>query len=240
MANLNDVLSDSTSLSTPSSSGGIGGSSNREIMADARAALSGNWGMAILGYVLYLILIMSFVGFVYASVFFVAFISIGTGSDPAIAVNGMMFISEMVEFMVSGAFMVGFMGFFLGVAQEAEARLELLFVGFQRFFKSFAVYFFYSLFILLWTLLFIIPGIIACFRYAMAFFIIADDEDCGPLEAIGRSKEMMRGNKWKLFCLYWRFLGWWLLATIFTLGLGYLWLVPYVQTSLAKFYEDVK
>ena len=74
----------------------------------------------------------------------------------------------------------------------------------------------------------------------MAFFIIADDADCGPLEAISRSKEMMKGNKWKLFCLHWRFFGWALLAAFFTFGIGYLWLVPYMQTSFAKFYEDVK
>ncbi len=89
-------------------------------------------------------------------------------------------------------------------------------------------------------LLLIIPGIIATFRYAMAFFIIADDEDCGPLEAITRSKEMMKGNKWKFFCLNWRFFGWSLLAVFFTFGIGFLWIVPYMQTSFAKFYEDVK
>ncbi len=72
----------------------------------------------------------------------------------------------------------------------------------------------------------------------MAFFVIADDEDCGPLEAISRSKEMMRGNKWKFFCLNWRFFWWGLLCMI--LPIGFLWLVPYMQTSFAKFYEDVK
>jgi uncharacterized membrane protein len=240
MANLNDVLNSSDSLKTPSMSGGIGGSSNKELMARARTALSGNWGMAILGYILYTVLKASFSGFVVAAVFFVTFVSSTAGADPEVAVSGMGAFANLVELLVAGAFAVGFMGFFLGIAQDSEARLELLFVGFQRFFKSFGVYFFYSLFILLWTLLFIIPGIIAIFRYAMAFYIIADDEACGPLEAIGRSKEMMRGNKWKFFCLHWRFLGWGLLAVFFTFGIGFIWLVPYLQTSFAKFYEDVK
>jgi uncharacterized membrane protein len=240
MANLSDVLGDSETLTSPSSGGAGGGSSNKDLMTSARIALSGNWGLAILGYVLYSILKMSFSGFVFASVFFVSLVSLSAGSDPENSVNGMMFFAHIVELLVAGAFAVGFMSFFLGIAQESEARLELLFVGFQRFFKSFGVYFFYTLFILLWTLLFIIPGIIATFRYAMAFFIIADDADCGPLEAISRSKEMMKGNKWKLFCMHWRFFGWALLATFFTFGIGYLWLVPYMQTSFAKFYEDVK
>ena len=148
--------------------------------------------------------------------------------------------SQIIQFAISGALMVGFMGFFLGIAQENEARLETLFIGFRRFWKSLGVYFFYTLFILLWTLLLIIPGIIATFRYAMVFFIVADDEDCGAFEALGRSKEMMKGNKWKYFCLQWRFIWWSLLATFFTFGIGFLWLVPYMQTAQAKFYEDVK
>ena len=156
------------------------------------------------------------------------------------AYNAVFFVSALVIILITGPFIAGWFGFFLGIAQEGTARLELLFVGFQRFWKSFGTYFFYTLFIYLWTLLFIVPGIIAAFRYAMAFFIIADDEDCGALEAISRSKEMMKGNKWKLFCLCWRFFGWWLLAVFFTFGIGFLWLIPYIQTSLAKFYEDVK
>ena len=93
------------------------------------------------------------------------------------------------------------------------------------------------MFISLWSLLLVIPGIIAAFRYAMAFFILADDENCGPLEALSRSKEMINGNKWKYFCLCWRFFGWALLCSF--LPIGWLWLIPYMQTSLAAFYEDV-
>ena len=60
MAGLNDLITDAGSLKTPTLDGSIGGSSNKELMAEARMALSGNWGMAILGYVLYFVLVMSF------------------------------------------------------------------------------------------------------------------------------------------------------------------------------------
>ncbi len=239
MAGLNDLLNEGDSLQASGLGDTLGGSSNKDLMADARMVLSGNWGMAVLGYVLYFILVMSFSMFLVSSVFFVSIVGAASGTNPAIATSTMQFFAQIVELLVSGAFTVGFMGFFLGIAQDSEVRLELLFVGFRRFWKSFGTYFFYGLFISLWMLLFIIPGIIASFRYAMAFFIIADDEDCGALEAISRSKEMMKGNKWKLFCLHWRFLGWALLC-MFTFGIGYLWLIPYMQTSFAKFYEDVK
>jgi uncharacterized membrane protein len=240
MAGLNDLLNEGGSLKDPGLADAIGGSSNKDLMADARTALSGSWGMAILGYVLYFILVMSFSLFVFSAVVFVSVMGLLSGINPELAVSIMQLFANLVELVVSGAFTVGFMGFFLGIAQEGEVRLELLFIGFRRFFKSFGVYFFYTLFVILWSLLLVIPGIIAAFRYAMAFFIIADDEECGPLEAIGRSKEMMKGNKWKFFCLHWRFFGWALLASFFTLGIGWLWLVPYMQTTFAKFYEDVK
>jgi uncharacterized membrane protein len=240
MAGLDDLMGDGGLLEAPGLGDAIGASSNKDLMAEARMTLSGNWGMGVLGYVLYFVLMGSFSLFVYSSVIFVHVVGMANGANLQAAGAAMQFFATAAQLVITGAVTVGFMGFFLGIAQEGQARLELLFVGFQRFWKSFAVYFFYVVFIYLWALLFIIPGIIAAFRYAMAFFIIADDEGCGPLEAIGRSKEMMKGNKWKFFCMHWRFLGWWLLATFFTFGIGYLWLVPYMQTSFAKFYEDVK
>ncbi|MBM4152672.1 MAG: DUF975 family protein, partial [Kiritimatiellaceae bacterium] len=81
--------------------------------------------------------------------------------------------------------------------------------------------------------------IIALCAYSMTFYILAEDPTAGPLDAITRSKEMMRGHKWKYFCLSCRFIGWILLA-ICTLGIGFLWLGPYMQTTFAHFYDDVR
>ncbi len=240
MAGLRDLMNDDGSLKSPALDESVGGATNPDLMTQARMSLSGIWGMAALGYVLYTVLVMSFSIFVFSSAFFVGVVSGVAGADMTAAANAMQIVSQIVELLISGPFVIGFTAFFLGIAQEGDARLELLFVGFRRFWKSFGVYFLSGLFIFLWTLLLIIPGIIAAFRYAMAFFIIADDADCGPLEAINRSKEMMAGNKWKFFCLHWRFFGWALLAVFFTFGIGFLWLVPYMQTTFSKFYEDVK
>ncbi|MCK4563674.1 MAG: DUF975 family protein [Verrucomicrobia bacterium] len=240
MAGLNDLLTESGSLKTPGLGDAVGGSSNKELMADARRALSGNWGMGVAGYVLYSVLVLSFYLFVFSSAVFVGMVSGLTGSNAEAAGQAMKGVVQITELLLTGAFTVGFCSYFLVIAQEGAARLECLFTGFRRFWTAFGACFLSNLFIVLWLLLLIVPGIIAAFRYAMVYFIVADDEDCGPLEAIRRSKEMMVGNKWKFFCLHWRFFGWALLASIFTLGIGYLWLVPYMQTSFAKFYEDVK
>lgn len=73
----------------------------------------------------------------------------------------------------------------------------------------------------------------------MIFYIIADNNSIGAMEAIDKSKAMMDGYKWKYFYFALRFLGWALLC-ILTLGIGFLWLIPYMQVSMAKFYDDVK
>jgi len=69
-----------------------------------------------------------------------------------------------------------------------------LFGGFNRFGISFAAYLLRFIFIILWTLLLIIPEIIAWLRYSQTFYILSEDEKIGPLEAIAKSKEMMAGN----------------------------------------------
>lgn len=240
MASLTDALGEGGgSLKTPGLSSAVGGSSNKKLMADARTALSGNWGMAVLGYILYTVLIMSIALFTYSALIFVGVVTAASGANVGMATHTISFSSQIVQLVLSGAFMVGFCSFFLVIAREGEARLECLFTGFRRFGPAIGAYFLSSLFIILWTMLFIIPGIIATFRYAMVYFVVADEEEeAGPLEAIRMSKEMMKGNKWKFFCLHWRFLWWGLLCMI--MPIGYLWLVPYMQTTFARFYEDVK
>ena len=94
------------------------------------------------------------------------------------------------------------------------------------------------IFIILWTLLLIIPGIIAFLRYSQTYYILSEDENIGPLDAISKSKEMMTGNNWKLFCFYCRFIGWFILCII-TLGFAGLYVGPYLSVSRAKFYEDL-
>jgi uncharacterized membrane protein len=98
-----------------------------------------------------------------------------------------------------------------------------------------------GIFIWLWMLLLIIPGIIMSFAYAMTLYIVADSEYKGlsAMDAIRRSREMMRGYKWKLFCLQLRFLGW-ILLSILTFGILFFWVVPYIQMATINFYKDVK
>lgn len=141
--------------------------------------------------------------------------------------------------IIGGPLAIGFCGYFIRKARGETARLENLFDGFKLFGSGFLLYLLQYIFIFLWTFLFIVPGIIKSLSYSMAFFILRDNPDIGSLEAITASRNMMNGHKRKLFCLYLSFIGWSLLC-ILTLGIGLLWLCPYMYLSVANFYEDIK
>ena len=93
--------------------------------------------------------------------------------------------------------------------------------------------------IFLWSLLLIIPGIIKSFEYAMIPFILAENPELEMSEVFRLSKMMMDGNKFRYFCLGLSFVGWILLG-ILTLGIGIVFLDPYITASFTLFYEDVR
>jgi uncharacterized membrane protein len=139
----------------------------------------------------------------------------------------------------AGAFALGAATFSLSISRKEEAKLRMIFSGFKYYGKTLGLYLLMVLFILLWMLLLIVPGIIAAISYSLAFFIMSDDPNIRAIDAINKSKKMMYGYKWKYFCLGCRFIGWCILG-ILSLGIGFLWIAPYMSVSTAKFYEDVK
>lgn len=96
---------------------------------------------------------------------------------------------------------------------------------------------------LLWSLLLFVPGIVKSIAYSQAFYIVkdavAEGRDLSATEAITKSRQMMNGHKWEYFYLQLTFIGWSLLACL-TLGIGFLWLVPYMRTTDALFYQQLK
>ena len=186
---------------------------NTELMAEARESLSGNWGLAIATFLVYGIII---------SIFQVI---------PT--------VGSVLALFIAGPMLVGVSMFSLSLSRSENARLEQIFEGFKNYGTVLGAYLLMVLFIFLWMLLLIIPGIIAAIAYSQTFYILAEDDAIGSMDALKKSKEMMDGYKWKYFCLGLRFIGWALLC-ILTLGIGFLWLSPYIQISYAKFYEDIK
>ncbi|RUQ32853.1 DUF975 family protein [Peribacillus cavernae] len=95
-----------------------------------------------------------------------------------------------------------------------------------------------AIFVFLWSLLLIIPGIIKSLSYSQTFFLLRDHPEFTVLEAITESKNRMKGYKWKFFLMNLSFIGWGILCVI-TLGIGILWLAPYIATSMATFYNEL-
>ena len=121
----------------------------------------------------------------------------------------------------------GFTIVMLGVCRGKDIDFGVLFEGFQDYGRIFV------------TMLLVIPGIIKSYSYAMTSFILKDEPEMKNNAAIEKSMAMMEGNKMKLFMLDLSFIGWAILC-IFTLGIGLLFLQPYVAISRAAFYEDLK
>ena len=169
-------------------------------------------------------------------------------------------LSGLYVLLISGAMYLGLTLYFLATFRKHDVQLADIFLGFEKFGKALGLFLFQSLFIFLWTLLFIVPGIIASIRYSQAFFILADDPEKGIRQCMNESKAMMKGNKGKYFLLSLSFIGWALLAAIpsgivqsigttissnsFVIALfaiiGALFTAPllaYVYSTLAGFYE---
>lgn len=225
------------------------------LKAQALACLTGRWGLAI-GFCLLWFLVHLGIGMVCGLVETIS---------PLLG-RGFQFV---VQLILDGPFALGAAVFFLAYARRSQADVGMLFIGFKHFAHAVAANVLMTIFILGWLLLFasvgivifiaglkmrseelailgsvlMLPGLIAAvvaaLAYAQTYYILADDFQVGPLDAIRRSKVLMRGRKGKLFLLGLSFIGWVLLC-ILTLCIGFLWLAPYIACAHARFYDDLQ
>lgn len=145
---------------------------------------------------------------------------------------------NLVHFILGGVVELGYCGFLLKQHDLQPYETRDLFSQFDRFGVGFAQRFLRTLYITLWSLLLIIPGIVADLSYSMTPYILADNPNMSAKEAISASKELMDGHKMDLLFLRLTFIGWDLLAAL-TFNIGNLWLNPYKHASEAAFYRTV-
>lgn len=132
----------------------------------------------------------------------------------------------------------GYIVFLLNTIRRTGACLGNLLDGFGFFLKIIALNLLQDIFISLWSMLFIVPGVIAAYRYRMAIYLLCDDPSLSPLECIRESKRLMAGHKGELFMLDLSLLGWVILAEIPYIGYAArLWTVPYVGMVKALYYD---
>ena len=147
--------------------------------------------------------------------------------------------TAIIPLIFTGPLSFGLACFCLKLIRKQEFGFENLAEGFKNFLNTFLLHILKSIFITLWTLLFIIPGIVAIFKYSMAYYILNDNPSLSAYDAITKSKEMMFGHKSELFSLWLSFLGWFILSLL-TCGIGLIWAVPYYKVAVTNFYEDLK
>ena len=187
---------------------------NTQIMSEARASLNGKWPLAI-GTFLILLLI-----------------SMGAALIPL--------AGQIIGILIAGPLAVGGAYFALNIVRDQVAQTDDLFFSFNNnLSNSILAYLLFVAFALIGFVLLIIPGIIVALALSQTWFILAENPSMDSYDAIMGSKKMMDGYKFKLFKIQLRLLGLGLLCLL-TLGIGFLWLIPYQNVVCAKFYEEVK
>ena len=208
---------------------------NSELRAQARERLEGQWGtfvlMTFLFYVIQVLLqIPGYIG---------SLLEILSPENvlASLSFSNISNILSLLALPLSWGLTVSL----LRNQREESVDLENLFDGFRggRYTRVFCALFLVNLFTFLWALLLIIPGIIKAFSYALTPYILLDEPELTARQAITRSCEIMQGRRWKLFCLSLSFIGWGILSLL-TFGIGFLWLAPYMNASIAAFYEDAR
>lgn len=203
-----------------------------ELKAKAKQSLKGNYGTAIL-----VLILMGVVAAVPSL--------IGVILQGATAQNGseggmtaVSILTLLVSLFVSSFLTIGATSFYLKLSRNQKVEYNELFSKTSLWLTCLIAMILMGVFTSLWSLLLFIPGIIASYSYRQTLNIIADNPKIGGLEAITRSKNLMKGRKMDLFVLDLSFIGWIILAP-FTFGLLYLWLTPYMNTTYANFYNSL-
>lgn len=182
---------------------------NSQIKARAKDAMKNNWGVAIVVFLVYGLI------------------------TSALSATG-------IGALATGLLTVGISAFFLTVIRNGKAEFESFFNGLtDNIGTKFISMLLVQIYIMLWTLLFYIPGIVKSYSYAMTPYILLDKPELSATEAITESRNMMNGHKMELFLLDLSFIGW-ILLSLLTCGILFFYVAPYMQASRAEFYRTLK
>lgn len=181
----------------------------------AKIQLKGRWGEAIIAFVLVSIAMVA-----------MSFVSL------------LPFVGWIITLILGGVWPLGIAIYSLRFANMEMVSTGEIFEGFNNLITAFCVYFLMGLFTLLWSLLLVVPGIIKGISYSMSYYILAENPELSALEAINKSKQITQGHKWEIFVTHLSFMGWAIVCSL-TMGIGYLWLVPYINITMANIYNQL-
>lgn len=202
---------------------------NQDYKNEALKALSGSWPHSLVATIIYLA-ILSFLAMpsymISFGITFPSYISEGSG---------------IIFILIVYPMALGFTNSFRLLYETGDNRLtrNAFSLGFDNWIHNVLGMLLTSVFIFLWSLLFLIPGIIKCFSYAMTPYILIEHPEMSVNKAIDESIYLMDGHKFDYFYLGLSFIGW-IILSIMSFGIGFIWLIPYIQTTMAAFYADLK
>lgn len=193
-----------------------------ELKEKAKASLEGKYGEAIK-----LLIVSALIGFIPGII---------SGIADAKEIESLSLLADLVEFVLSALISFGTLSFFLKISRDEEVTYKEIFAKKEMFLTFIVLSLITGILVLLWSLLLIIPGIIAALAYSQAMLVQLDNPDMDAMECIRESKRLMDGHKVDYLVLSLSFLGW-LILGIFTFGILYLWLIPYISVTQANFYN---
>ena len=206
---------------------------NQEFKNSALAVLKGNWFNAVLSSLVFSVVMCIVTGAssivqIFSDPF--NFPLWGTGAG-----------GFLLMWLVGMPVTVGFYYSFCALYTYSDARLvqNIFNYGFKYYGRTIGGMLLVVVFTFLWSLLFVIPGIVKGYSYALTPYILIDDPQISIRDAVRKSQRMMSGQKFNLFYLQLSFIGWWILS-ILTGGIGFLWLTPYFTTSMAALYRNLR
>ena len=212
---------------------------NQEYKNAALAALKGNWAP----FVVAVIIMMAIMYVIMGPYLFVYQVSLGMNQiaiSPAFALAAVaVYILGMPLLTMPLTLGFDYASNRLLVEGDNRAVGNLFRDSFGRWGRKVWGMFLMNFFVSLWSFLLIIPGFIKYYAYALTPYILIDNPELSANQAINLSQKMMKGHKFDMFILHLSFIGW-IFLSIFTFGIGLLWLLPYMMTAQAAFYQDVK
>lgn len=210
---------------------------NQEYKNEALDALRGNWAPAVVCAIVFLLVMCVLLGPSYTA----NMTSLGLMHLSAKTVNAFTLSSWPLSIFLFYPLMLGYTVTHNRLLAEGDASLtgNMLKDTFSGYLRNVWGMLLMYIFVFLWSLLLIIPGIIKAFSYALTPYLLKDYPELTANQAINLSRRMMKGHKFDLFWLNLSFLGWFFLCLL-TLGVGFVWFLPYVETANAAFYQDVR
>lgn len=187
-----------------------------QMMRQAKASLTGLWGTAVLGTLIYVL--------------------IGSVASAAAKISPILYI---IPLLVSGPLSYGYYLYMVKLVGTRNGDLNTLFAGFNRFVDTMVAGLICSILTLIGMCLLIVPGVIIALGLSMTWFIMLDNPNISGVDALRESWRMMDGHKMDLFLLVVRFIGWILLVVI-TCGIAALWVNPYMVAAYLNFYRQLK